>query len=112
VFKLDTNHKFSVIHAFTSQQGANPYAGLTLDAAGNLYGATVNGGSSNDGVVFKLTARSSGGWAYSVLHVFNGNPAVEPYADVVLDHEGNLFGTTWNCGVGQKCRGSVFEITH
>jgi uncharacterized repeat protein (TIGR03803 family) len=47
-----------VLHNFGSlpagAKGANPYAGVVRDAAGNLYGTTVNGGSSNDGAVYKI----------------------------------------------------------
>jgi uncharacterized repeat protein (TIGR03803 family) len=111
VFKVDASHKFSVVHAFTNQEGANPYAGLTFDTAGNLYGTTVNGGTATDGVVFKLELRSSGSWIYCLLHVFGGNPAVNPYGGLVLDKAGKVYGTTSNCANGQKCRGTVFEVT-
>jgi uncharacterized repeat protein (TIGR03803 family) len=111
VFKLDSNHKFTVIHAF-NKDGANPYAGLTLDAAGNLYGTTVNGASNNGGVVFKLAPRQGGGWAYSVvLPVFQGTPGLNPHGTPVLDKAGHLYGTTLNCANGEKCRGIAFEVT-
>ena len=115
VFKLapksNGGWKESVLHRFTKNDGATPYAGLTFDAAGNFYGATRNGGSSDDGVVFKLAPRQGGGWAYSVLNVFQGNPGINPYGDLIFDPAGNLYGTTWDCAVGQKCRGVVFEVT-
>jgi uncharacterized repeat protein (TIGR03803 family) len=84
--------------------GKNPYAALTLDAAGNLYGTTLNGGDAGYGTVFEL-APFDGGWAESVIHSFaGGNDGANPYAGVVLDSEGNLYGTTpyggaYNCGV-------------
>ena len=110
VFKLNTSHKFSVVHTFTNPQGASPYAGLTFDTAGNLYGTARNGGSTDDGVVFKLAPRQGGGWAYSVLKSFKGSPGINPYGDLVFDPAGNLYGTTWDCAVGQECRGIVFEV--
>jgi uncharacterized repeat protein (TIGR03803 family) len=116
VFKLtlDSKGKWkeSVLHGFTKPAGANPYATLVFDAVGNLYGTTANGGSVNDGVVFKLAPRSGGGWTYSVLHVLTGNPAIRPYAGVVFDQTAKqLYGTTSDCAIGEKCRGTAFEVT-
>ena len=53
---------YTVLHTFTGgNDGAMPIAGLTMDAAGNFYGATYVGGTTNSGVVFKLTrARLAG----------------------------------------------------
>lgn len=49
----------SVLHSFTGgDDGANPYAGVILDAAGNLYGTSLRGGCAGYGVVFKLTPTS------------------------------------------------------
>lgn len=99
----------SVLYHFSGgTDGKNPYAGVTLDQAGNLYGTTSYGGGGS-GTVFKLTL-SGGGWAESVLHTFTGgNDGAEPYAGVVLDEAGNLYGTTpyggaYGCGV-------VFQLT-
>jgi uncharacterized repeat protein (TIGR03803 family) len=91
--------------------GWDPVAGLTRDAAGNLYGTTSAGGPENDGAVFKLAPGSGGGWTYDVLHVFHGTPAAYPYAGLVLGKDGNLYGTASACGSGYKCQGVVFEIT-
>jgi uncharacterized repeat protein (TIGR03803 family) len=64
VFKLDANGSEAVLHAFTGgSDGSYPWAGLTMDAAGNLYGTTENGGDPHCsvdkpqgcGVVFKIT---------------------------------------------------------
>lgn len=62
VFKLDPSGKETVLHSFTGgTDGAFPWAGLTTDAAGNLYGVTAGGGDINCfppegcGVVFKIT---------------------------------------------------------
>jgi uncharacterized repeat protein (TIGR03803 family) len=60
VFKLDEDGKLTTLYSFTGgTDGAYPYAGLTLDKAGNLYGTAILGGitkcESGCGVVFKLT---------------------------------------------------------
>jgi uncharacterized repeat protein (TIGR03803 family) len=111
VFKLtpqpDGTWTESVIHRFLRHPAANPYAGLTFDAAGNLYGTAFDGIQA--GAVFKLAPRSDGSWAYSVLHVFRGKPAMNPLGGLVLDDAGNLYGTTDMCSSG--CVGVVFEIT-
>jgi uncharacterized repeat protein (TIGR03803 family) len=118
VFKLtpkaNGSWKESVLHNFAQDAGANPYtyAGLTFDTSGNLYGTTVNGGPANGGAVFKLVSRSGGGWTYTMLHAFLGNPALHPYGGLVSDQSGkHLYGTAEACAPGERCRGVVFEIT-
>ena len=115
VFKLkpngDGSWTESVLHSFADNPADNPQAGLIFDVAGNLYGTTVNGGLANAGVVFEMTPQSNGSWAFSVPHVFVGKPALVPYAGVVLDKAGNLYGTTYACGSGMGCYGVVYEVT-
>ena len=86
-----------------------------MDATGNLYGTTVEGGCGcggcgyGCGTVFKLTP-SAGGWVYSLLYEFTGgNDGAAPYDGVILDRNGNLYGTTSAAGAGGH--GVVFEIT-
>ncbi|PYX46692.1 MAG: hypothetical protein DMG79_15670, partial [Acidobacteria bacterium] len=101
----------SVVYGFTGgADGANPYyADVILDAAGNLYGTTVGGGDHNLGVVFKLT-RSETGWTESVLYSFaGGSDGANPYAGLVFDKAGNLFGTTYGGGSGGI--GTIFELS-
>ena len=119
VFELtpnaDGSWKEKVLHQFTGgRDGANSYSGVIFDAAGNLYGTTHAGGDLSDcggkgcGVVFKLTPKPSGGWGETVLHAFHGTPGASPYAGLIFDAAGNLYGTT--SGEGRNF-GSVFEIT-
>jgi hypothetical protein len=106
--------KESVIHVFSGgYDGGGPYAGLILDEAGNLYGATPYGGGGGCdggcGVVFKLAPSSHGKWKESVLHVFDGIRGAHPYGTLLFDSSGNLYGTT-QFG-GHFGAGAVFMLT-
>ena len=105
----------TVLHDFTGgMDGAKPMAGLTLDAAGNLYGTTENGGNSTgNGAVFKLK-HSSSGWVLSPLYSFSGGTdGAHPVARVVFGPNGTLYGTTENGGNESDCSGgcgTVFNL--
>jgi hypothetical protein len=58
-----------------------------------------------------LSPLSAGGWAFFVLHVFLGQPALNPTAGVILDGAGNLYRTTGSCGSAAGCMEVVIEIT-
>lgn len=113
LFKLAPEHDGSwtesVLYTFCSlascADGSTP-VGVTLDTAGNLYGTAEVGGAENDGVVFRLTP-ASGDWSETVLHSFLGYGAL-PFAGVILDSAGNLYGTTQ---VGTGNFGLAWEIT-
>ncbi len=101
----------SVIHAFIGTDGANPYAGVTQDTAGNLYGPTEFGGMfARGGTVFQLTNTQSG-WTETVLHNFNGTDGARPLGGLLLDSSGNLYGTTSYGGQGGGGGGKVFQLS-
>jgi uncharacterized repeat protein (TIGR03803 family) len=119
VFQLTPGTKgtwtFTTIHSFNTNghDGTTPLAGLTLDGAGNLYGTTSAGGSQRDGIVFQLTPGLSGKWTETILHTFNpgnGHDGAEPVAPIVIDANGNQFGTTVSGGKN-RFYGVVFELT-
>jgi uncharacterized repeat protein (TIGR03803 family) len=87
--------------------GSGPFGRLVADSAGNLYGAT-EGGDGDYGAVFKLTP-SGGSWTMTVLHRFNGSDGNTPYGSLIIDANGNLYGTTLQGGTYNQ--GVVFEIT-
>jgi uncharacterized repeat protein (TIGR03803 family) len=104
------------LYIFTgATDGSCPRAGLVMDTAGNLYGTTYGGGNLNYcgglgcGTVFELSKRPNGTWKESVLYAFtNGPDGGHPQANVILDKQGNLYGTAVN---GGPCCGVVFELT-
>lgn len=102
--------------------GINPYAsGLVRDKSGNLYGTTryggVYGNAARGGIVFELTPPSTIGsrWSESVVWNFgNGTDGFDPYAGVIIDSSGHLYGTTLLGGTGyvgsRRSGGTVFEL--
>jgi uncharacterized repeat protein (TIGR03803 family) len=106
VFKLDATGHETVLHSFTgSPDGANPLAGLILDAGGNLYGTTDVGGAKAAGTVFEVDTSGK----ETVLYSFTGGADVgEPWGGVIRDKAGNLYGTTF--GGGTSGSGTVFKI--
>jgi uncharacterized repeat protein (TIGR03803 family) len=112
VFELVGGTKEVVLYSFRGDpDGANPIAGLTFDAYGNLYGTTSAGGANGTGAVFELAApkKSGGAWTESVLYSFGGTDGATPYAGVTFDAAGNLYGTT--AAGGAYTFGTVFELT-
>lgn len=95
---------------FQGSDGSLPaYGILAFDSQGNAYGTTQYGGANNKGVVYKLT-RSGQQWTESVLYSFgaNGTDGYYPLHNVVLDHAGNLYGTTYQGG--SSGGGTVFQL--
>jgi len=110
VFKLTPTSsgpwKWSLVHSFGPANANHPVAGVVLDGAGNIYGTDVSGGIG-DGIVFKVTPTSGGGWTYTVLHTFLNQPLSCPFS-LIIDATGNLYGTGCSSNLGA---GGVFEIT-
>lgn len=110
----------SLLHSFAGgdADGANPYAGLIADSAGNLYGTTYTGGSyrctnpqqcaSNFGTIFKINPTTG---AETLLYSFRGSGYADgeyPYAGLILGSDGDFFGTTQKGGTDGY--GTVFRI--
>lgn len=111
VYKIDKLGKFSILHAFNgASEGAQPYAGLTLDAAtGNLFGTTFIGGAApaygGFGVVYKISPTGQ----ETVLHTFGGPEGSGPTSTLLRSADGTLFGTTAGIGGGDY-DGVVYRI--
>jgi len=102
--------KETVLLSFNNHGGAYPAASLILDASGNLYGTTYEGGTFGVGTAFELRPQTGGGWKEKVLHNFknNGKDGYYPEAGMVFDATGNLYGTTY--GGGAHNLGTVFRL--
>ena len=118
VYKLTKSGQITWLHSFTGgpTDGAGPQGGVVFDNAGNLYGTTIAGGVSSNGVVFELKPSTVSGtttWNESVLYCFTGGlDGGQPFATPILDAAGNLYGTTATDGVNSGTTGGVvFEIT-
>jgi uncharacterized repeat protein (TIGR03803 family) len=86
-------------------QGVQPRGALVRDSTGNLFGTTAYGGPANDGIVFELPAGSG---TITPLATFNGANGATPYAGLIIDSSGNLFGATTAGGLYDD--GTVFEV--
>ncbi|MGA8491334.1 MAG: choice-of-anchor tandem repeat GloVer-containing protein [Terriglobales bacterium] len=118
VFKLSPGSSGwteSVLYTFTGgSDGGEPDARVLFDAAGNLYGTTLLGGSINSactsgcGTIFKL-AHGSSGWTESIIYAFQGGTdGLSPYDGLAFDAAGNLYGSTYAGGSGY---GVIFKLT-
>ncbi|HEX4079383.1 MAG TPA: choice-of-anchor tandem repeat GloVer-containing protein [Rhizomicrobium sp.] len=133
VYELSPNAKGewkkTDLHAFTHPDaphydGCTPSSYLVFDQTGNLYGTTqLGGGNEYDGqecgetnwgcgTVFKLAPQENGKWKETLIHRFpeRSGDGQEPYAGLVFDHSGNLWGTTID-GTDYSTFGTAFELT-
>jgi len=106
---------FAVLHTFTGDDGSSPYAGVTVDRAGNLYGTTKYGGTASCdlgcGVLFKVAPQGSG-WNFAALYKFAGpSDGKSPIARIVFGPDGRLYGTTLIGGNTTVNGGTVFTLT-
>src|SRR5271163_4974408 len=130
VFATGPEHVlYSFCSATNCADGTHSWAGLIFDSAGNLYGTTADGGSpqcynmdaEGCGTVFKLSRGTDGQWAETVLYTFcslsDCVDGANPFAALIFDSAGNLYGTTSTGGSGQCYNegtagcGTIFELT-
>ncbi len=115
IFKLTNNSGTwteSIVYTFTGgSDGADP-SGVIFDSAGNMYGVTSGGGSScSCGTVFELTPTATGVTEKLLYSFAGGADGNFPISDLVLDGNGNLYGTTLFGGAGSCKCGTVFELS-
>jgi uncharacterized repeat protein (TIGR03803 family) len=114
VFELvrhKTSWAYKVLWSFSGgADGGSPSGRLSTDASGNVYGTTTAGGSGVVGTVFELSPPTRGKkWTETVLYNFTGNnDGGEPFGNVLLASDGNLYGTT--AGYGQYNYGTIYRL--
>jgi uncharacterized repeat protein (TIGR03803 family) len=105
------NWSEQILHNFNDNRkdGYEPHSGLTFDATGNLYGATIAGGTSNDGTVFKLSPSGGKYWSETILHSFDFSDGRDPSCTPSFGPDGSLYGET---GLGGYFNyGVIYEVT-
>jgi uncharacterized repeat protein (TIGR03803 family) len=107
IFRIDANGVFTSLHLFAGgTDGETPLGGLLLDQNGNLYGTTRYGGISGNGTIFKLQPDGS----LITLYLFKAYPDGEqPFAGLVADAMGNMYGTTWAGGTAFNY-GTIYKL--
>lgn len=105
VFKLDPLGNETVLFSFVGgASGSNPFGGVVIDSAGNLYGA-VDYGGNGIGLIFELDTSGN----EIVLYAFSGSDGEFPSSNLIRDSHGNLFGTTeFGGSIGA---GAAFELS-
>jgi uncharacterized repeat protein (TIGR03803 family) len=119
VYKLDTTGNLTVLHTFCTQlncaDGGGPEAGLIQDRSGNFYGTTSAGGpnGAGTGTVFKLDSAGNYTILYSFCSQTNCTDGYLPFAGVIMDSSGDLYGTTYSGGAvgGNGVDGVIFKLS-
>lgn len=113
VYKLSPDGKtFTVLHNFSPYNGDgwDPYANLVMDAKGNLYGTTSNGGTNGLGTVFEVSPTPSAEYKTSILYSFTGkDDGWNLQTPLLIDGNGDLYGTADSGGANSD--GTVFELS-
>jgi uncharacterized repeat protein (TIGR03803 family) len=108
IFKITPSGLLTTLFVFDNlEDGAKPYAGLTLGPDGAFYGDTWGNTSAGlHGTVFRFSAG-----VLTTLHTFNSVDGAYPYAPLLLAGDGNFYGTTTQFGTDQHNAGTVFRIS-
>jgi uncharacterized repeat protein (TIGR03803 family) len=128
IFKTTPAGGHTTLYNFCSQtgcaDGAEPYAALTLASNGDLYGVTSQGGVSSNcttlfgcGTLFKITPAGALTTLYTFCSQVNCADGSEPFTQLVLTGNGDLYGTTQYGGANPAIEapgstaGTIFKIT-
>lgn len=98
----------STLYSFTGgNDGAMPRGAVIQGQDGNLYGTTLDGGTSADGTIYSVTP----GGTETILHSFgsSGTDGIEALGALIQTSDGNFYGTTINGGANGA--GTVYSVT-
>jgi uncharacterized repeat protein (TIGR03803 family) len=104
VYKIDTSHRYSVLHLFTTTDGRGPGAPLVQGTDLNFYGTTSSGGTNGLGTFYRISPTGN----FAVLHDFDTTDGSSP-GPLIQASDGNFYGTTTYGGTSNN--GAVLKIT-
>ena len=101
---------YQVLYQFSGNpDGCYPSGSVLVDRAGNIFGSNYECGANGDGAVYEVSP-SGAGWSESILYSFrSGTDGYYPFAGLISDSAGNLYGTTAYGGLNGW--GEVFELS-
>ena len=105
VYKIAKSGEYSVLHLFTTTDGAGAWAPLVEGNDGYFYGTTVAGGQFGVGTIFRISSTG----AFEVLYNFDGTHGGRPYAPLIQASDGNFYGVTSEGGTLND--GVAFKMT-
>ena len=109
---------YRVLYEFKcAPDGNGPLGGVAVDAAGDIFGTTSQGGAIDYGAVYELKP-SGQSYTESIVHSFDINDGYYPVAAPIVDQDGNIFvtakqGGTYNQGTAMELSpsGSGYSVT-
>ena len=111
VYKINTTGKETILYSFEgASDGCDPYAGVTADSKGNLYGVASSDGCNGSGAAYEIDTAGN----FHLLYQFIGFVGSEPDSPMIFDSQGNLYGTAAIGGSSDQCSGgcgTVFELS-
>lgn len=118
VFEITSKGKYNVIHSFSGTDGNEPNSGVIMDSKGNLYGTTLFGGNGPSGGYGTVYSIDPSGKERVIYNFTNGQDGGEPAAGVIVDAQGNFYGTATTGGKNlQPCRfgpsvgcGTIYKV--